>query len=263
MELLLGLYLATVLQSPQPPPAELREAVEDYWEGLARGDKARALPHVHPQTLKAFLKRNEPALQEWTIEEYRKLDSHHYLVSTRFKRHLPGGVLAPSLAREDWIHTEEGWRVRIPSLEEQRQKVGQAIGRNASLPRRLQVLPERLRFYRGSDQPAVIAILNGLPQQAHIAEVEADPRWLEVKLPEDRTVPSGGVRRIALYRSASSRQAETAAKSPQEGLQVTLVVTLGQEVRRFVIPCQIDAEDPLLEWIRKQKPPPRPPPRPR
>ncbi|HSR50916.1 MAG TPA: hypothetical protein VLV83_08800 [Acidobacteriota bacterium] len=251
-------------QDPPQPPADLKEAVESYWTGLAEGDKARALEHVHPQTLNAFLKRNEPALRDWRVEEYQEIDADRYRVTTAFKSLQPTGGLAPSKIRETWQRTEDGWKVRVLSLQEQRQAAYQALRRSADWPEELEVFPQTLKFRTGSDQPGVVVIRNGLRQEVEITALEADPKLIEVKMPRERTVPARTSARIALYWKGPSPEDDNAsdqrdAAEPSDSDQVTLVMTIGDSRRRFSIPYLVDPEDPFLEWIKGQKGPAKPP----
>ncbi len=181
----------------------LQTVIESYWDHLQHRRKLMALEYVELESRQNFVRRQEPPFLSWKLIELQerpssKVDgSRRMLVTVEVRRIVQDGVY-PWKVREEWVRTEEGWKVEI----------GDAISARKNLwtsdkpvePRNgvVDVGPEvlRLHFFSGS-QTGSLWLRNGSRETVQITSLIYDARLFEL-LESPEKVPSGGVGKIRL-----------------------------------------------------------------
>lgn len=237
----------------QADPA-LEQAVRAYWDALEARDKVQAMQFVHPEDLNKFLNRTEPGFEGWELEGIKPVSETEASVAVKFRRQFPQGSILPVLARETWQWTDAGWKVRIQSLKDYHDRLEQHRGQPGQMPQRLEVLPATIKFYSHSDQPGVIVIRNGLQSVVQVVGLELDEHRFSIRKGVNEVEPRS-VGRIALQYVGKDAQ-------PDLESSVLLKLKVDGELREFKLPVICNYSDPMLQWLRRQKPPQtkKPPP---
>ncbi len=185
------LLVLVVLGPSQTPSAELATTVIDYWSALARHDKVTAMKSVYEEDLNNFLNRQEPDFKDPKIVDISMESDTTALVTVSIDRFLPNGVFTFK-AKETWVGTDTGWKVRVEPPIGITERIDRAIRKAAAkpMPPELKVTPDQLVFYAHTPkQGSVLNVVNGLDSPAKIVAIEMDDARLKLDKPVDMVPP--------------------------------------------------------------------------
>ncbi|MFZ0426780.1 MAG: hypothetical protein WAO20_01590 [Acidobacteriota bacterium] len=228
-------------------PAELTEAVTAYWQALEKHDKVSAMQYVYPEDLNNFLNRQDADFRNWHCVSTQLVDSDTAKVVVSFERFVLKAYLE-SDAREVWVRTDQGWKVRVERPISITDRIHRAVEKSAKseLPARLDVVPARLTFYGlAPRQPSALRIRNGLDLPAEIVNLEYDPSMLTAE---------GSVTTIAPHSSARIFFRYSGRKLTEENVEgkIVLKIRQGGEERTIEVPVVYNYMNDLERWISRQ-----------
>lgn len=247
------LLLIWLLSAQQPetvaPPAELQEAVSDYWQLLAVQDKAAALRFIHPEDLNNFIRRSEGAFSNWSLKSVEMRSEQEASVTVSFERLLLNAKLPQNLV-ETWVLHEGAWRVRIakpvPVVERVRN-----LAREVDAKRRestLAVFPRQLRFYAlAPGQPASVTVRNGLDAEVRIDGLNLDETRIRVVESIEKVGPKETGRILLAYLGGDDE--------PNLASEIEVRLVVEGETRLFKIPVIINYSDNVTRWAGEKKRP--------
>jgi len=232
----------------QPQAAELEQVVGQYWDFLRAGNKAGALPLVHPDDANSFINRKGQVILSWEFVKADFTGEKKATVIVRLEQMVAANRI-PVPHQQEWEKTDQGWKVRIPAPEETYEQTKAAFAKAGApkLPEELSVYPAQLKIYQIA-KPRVGSILvrNGLGTPARILSFELDASKFEVlAIPE--LVNPGEKRRIKVaYLGEES----------QENLKSEGVLALEQngERKELAIPVIYNYADDVTRWLSVQAP---------
>ncbi|HSR53787.1 MAG TPA: hypothetical protein VLV83_23420 [Acidobacteriota bacterium] len=209
--------LSTVLvQAPlaaQTASGDLEKAVQGYWDHLVRGEKSQAMAFVAPETHPQYLARHEPPFRSWSLKAVERSDGRA-TVTVVVKRLIQDGFYNWTV-REEWVLSEDGWRVMVADQGAARKKLWQMHTPVEPVKGQLDLRPTdvRMHFFSGT-QKATVYVRNGLSDSIEVTALEYDRERFELEESPRRIDPMSVVGYTLRYRGD-----ETA-----KGLQSKLVL---------------------------------------
>lgn len=236
-----------LLPSQIAEESALRQAVAVYWDSLRIRDKATALRYVHPDDINDFINRREAAIGGWSLQSLQSIEPGRIRVTVKLDQKLPNGIESRVSFSEDWLKTDQGWRVRVTTLEDLRSRQAESSKARARIPSSLDVFPKTLRFYAlANKQPGVVVIRNGLELSIDVVSLEVDEEKFKVgEMPAE--VAAGTVRRIPVRYIGDE-------KEPNLKSSATLKLRRNGDPVIFEIPILYNYADRVTQWLQQKAP---------
>lgn len=210
MKAIIWLVAAAVLQSApaaeQSAPQGLEGAVQAYWDHLLRHQRSQALAFVSDETRPSFLARHEPPFRSWQLSAIEPQEDGFCRVTVVVDRLIQDGFFAWKV-REDWIQTEQGWKVNIPDQASARKRVWQTHRPVKPLPGVVDLLPDdlRLHYFSGS-QKGTVFVRNGSDEPIRVSGLSYDEERFEL-VESVEVVAAQSVGRISIrYRGGENEK---------------------------------------------------------
>lgn len=244
------LLLATLtgIQPQAEGSAELEQLVVKYWDSLRDGNKAGALQYVHPDDVNSFINRKEQVILSWELVKTEFTSESKASVYLRLSQMIAGNRI-PVPHQQEWLKTDQGWKVRIPAPEQAYQNARKAFAKAGTpkLPENLSVYPPQLKIYAiANPKVGSIVVRNGLEIPAKILSFELDTSMFEVlTIPE--LVEPGEMRRIRVAYLGEESEENLQSKG-------VLLTEQNGEQKKFEIPVIYNYADDVTRWLSTHAP---------